>query len=121
MLKYCAAVGETTSREGGVHSSELTMGAVEGGTAQVGDERRVFQYPRLSRSGRLAAEAQANALGGVAEARRGVKRRSSPEATNSKRAHGTFREGFHCKYFKIKHVVFIQLFLIFSLFELPEV
>lgn len=91
MFKYCAAVGETTSREGGVLSSELAVWAVEGGTAQVEGERRVFQYPRLSRSGRLAAEAQANALGGVAEARRGVKRRSSPEATNSKRAHGSFQ------------------------------
>ena len=67
-------------------------GGVEQCHTEAREERRVFRYPRLSLSGRLAARAQADIHGGVAQAisHKAVKRPASQEAASSKRPHGGF-------------------------------
>ncbi len=106
--------------EGGTDVSAVPAG--EGGVVTVGggveqrqtearEERRIFRYSRLSLSGRLAARAQADIHGGVAQAisHKAVKRPASQEAASSKRPHGGF---FVCLNLNFTWVLWINIYII---------
>ena len=91
------SLGETVSGEGCTTASALpidegeaasTSGGV--GPTEVAEERRIFHYPRLSLSRRLAAQAQASLQGGVSTPCKAMKRHASPEAISGKRPRGIY-------------------------------
>ena len=94
--EYELSLGEAASGEGCTTASALPIDQGEGastsggvGPTEAADDRRIFHYPRLSLSRRLAAQAQARVEGGVSTPCKAMKRPASTEPTSGKRPRGS--------------------------------